>query len=499
MGALAAIVVAALTLGFDITILNVALPTIASALQVGTSELQWIVNAYVLVLAGLMLTCGVLGDRWGRKRLILIGLVLFGAASVAATWADSAGVLIAARAVMGLGGAIIMPVAFAVLPALFPSHERGKAVAVTVAATALGIPLGPLIGGWLLEHFWWGSIFLINIPMAGLALAAIAVLMPENKDPHPPRPDLLGAVLSTAGLVALVYGLIEAPDRGWSNPVVVAALAAAAVLLAAFGWWQLRIDHPMIDLRLFKRRQFLWGSVAGVLVTFGMLGMLFVIPQYLQLVEGFDPFDTGLRLLPMIGGLVVGASAGERIAARTGHRIPITVGLLLLAAGMAVGAGTDVHSAYAFVAAWLVAVGMGIGMALSPAMDAVLAALPPERSGSGTAITMTLRQVGGALGIALLGSVLSQGYTTRLDTTGLPAEAVDAAQDSLAGALAVAVRAGNPGLAADAQDAFVHGMTLVLLVCAGVALLSAIAVAVLMPRRAQPATAAPAQRQQEPV
>ncbi|MEU8216804.1 MFS transporter [Micromonospora taraxaci] len=480
---LAAIVLAALTLGFDITIMNVALPTIAGELSVGTNGLQWMVNAYVLVMAGLMLTCGALGDRYGRKRLLIVGLALFGIASALATWADSAGVVIAARAVMGVGGAIIMPVAFAVLPALFPPHERPRAVAVVVIGTGVGIPLGPLIGGFLLEHFWWGSIFLINVPMVAIALAAIGLLLPETRDPHPPRPDLPGGGLSIAGLGALVYGLIEAPGRGWTDSLVLSALGLAVVLLSGFVWWELRTAQPMIDLRLFRRPQFLWGSVAGVLVTFGLLGMLFVVPQYLQLVAGFDAFGTGLRLLPMIAGLVVGAPLGERLAARAGYRGPVALGLLILACGLAAGATTDTATGYGFVAAWLAAVGLGIGMALASAMDAVLGALPPERSGSGTAITMTLRQVGGALGVALLGSLLAQGYGDRLDTTGLPAPAADVAHDSIAGALAVATRLGNPALALDAKTAYLHGMTLVLVATAIIALVSAILTAVLLPGR----------------
>ncbi|ROT33452.1 DHA2 family efflux MFS transporter permease subunit [Micromonospora sp. HM5-17] len=486
--ALSALVLAALTLGFDITIMNVALPTIAGELSVGTDGLQWMVNAYVLVLAGLMLTCGALGDRYGRKRLLLIGLLLFGVASAAATWADTAGLVIAARAVMGVGGAIIMPVAFAVLPALFPPAERPKAVAVVVVGTGVGIPLGPLIGGYLLEHFWWGSIFLINVPMVVIALAAIGLLLPESRDPKPPRPDLPGSALSIGGLGMLVYGLIEAPGRGWSDPVVLGVLGGAAVLLAGFVWWELRAAQPMIDLRLFARPQFLWGSVAGVLVTFGLLGMLFVVPQYLQLVVGYDAFGTGLRLLPLIGGLVVGAPVGERFAARTGYRGPVALGLLILAAGLAAGATTNAGSGYGFVAGWLAAVGLGIGMALSPAMDAVLGALPPERSGSGTAITMTLRQVGGALGVALLGSLLAQGYTDRLDTTGLPAPAADTAQDSIAGALAVAGQLANPALADAAKTAYLHGMTLVLVATAGLALASAVLTALLLPGRPAQAT-----------
>ncbi|WP_249643814.1 DHA2 family efflux MFS transporter permease subunit [Nocardia sputi] len=481
--ALGGLLIAVLTVGFDITIMNVALPTIATELQADTAQLQWMVNAYVLVLAGLMLVCGALGDRYGRKRLLLVGLALFAAPSAAAAWADTAGLVIAARAVMGVGAAILLPVVFAVLPVLFPPHERGRAVSLTVMGVGIGIPLGPILGGWLLDHFWWGSIFLINVPMAVLAMAALAVLLPESKDSTPRRPDLLGAGLSTAGLLGLAYGLIEAPGRGWSDPIVVTALIAGIVLLAGFIVWERRARDPMIALGLFGQRRFLGGSLAGALVTFGMLGLLFVIPQYLQLVGGNDAFGTGLRLLPMIVGLVLGAPLGERAAAALGYRVPVPAGLVILAAALAIGASTGIATGYGFVAAWLAAAGFGIGLALSPAMDAVLADLPPEHAGSGTAITMTLRQVGGVLGVALLGSVLAQGYTDRLDVTALPAPAADAARESLAAGLAVAARLGRPELADAAHLAYLHGMSLVLLTTAAVAVLSAVVVAVVLPRR----------------
>ncbi|MBM7167115.1 MFS transporter [Streptomyces sp. G44] len=490
--ALAALGVGVLTLGFDITIMNVALPTIATELSVGTDALQWMVNAYVLVLAGLMLACGALGDRYGRKRLIQIGLLVFALASALAAWADSAGVVIAARALMGAGGAILLPIAFAVLAVLFAPHERGRAVSVLVMGLGVGIPLGPIIGGYLLQHYWWGSIFLINVPVVAIAMVAIALLLPESRDPAPPRPDVPGGLLSTVGLVALVYGLIEAPGRGWGEPLVLGTLAAGLVLLALFVRWELRTPQPMIDLRLFGRAQFLWGSLAGVLVTFGMLGLLFVVPQYLQLVQGYDALGTGLRLLPLIGGLVVGAPAGEKLAARTGYRLPVTVGLLVLAGGLAVGAATDVDTGYGFVAGWLAVVGLGIGMALSPAMEAVLGALPPERSGSGTAITMTLRQAGGALGVAVLGSLLAQGYTDKLAAPSqLPVPAADAARDSVAGALAVAERLNLPALADSARNAYVHGMTLVLLTTAAIALLSAALTAAFLRGRPAPSADTP--------
>ena len=479
--ALAALGLAVLTLGFDITIMNVALPTIATELEVGTDALQWMVNAYVLVIAGLMLTCGALGDRYGRKRLLLIGLGLFGLSSAAAAVVDSAALVIAARGVMGMGAAIMLPVAFAVLAALFGPAERGKAVSLLVMGLGIGIPLGPIIGGYLLEHFWWGSIFLINVPIAIIGAIAIAVLLPESRDPSPRRPDVLGAGLSTAGLPSLVYGVIEAPGRGWSDPVTIGAISAGVVVLTGFVAWELRVRNPMIDLHLFARPQFLWASIAGVLVTFGMLGLLFVVPQYLQFVAGHNALGTGLRLLPLIGGLVVGAPAGERLAARAGYRVPVSAGLAVLAAGVAIGALTDLQSSYGFVAAWLATAGLGIGMALAPAMDAVLDAIPTEQAGSGTAITMTLRQTGGALGVALLGSLLAEGYASRVNTAGLPPEAAAAARESIAGALAAGTRLGEPSVAASANAAYLHGMSLVLIATAITAGLSALLTGLLLP------------------
>lgn len=480
-----------LTVGLDVTILNVALPTISSDLGASTAALQWVVNAYVLVLAGLMLTCGALGDRWGRKRMFMLGLALFAGASGVAAWADSVAAVIAARAGMGVGAAIILPVAFAIIAVLFDPAERAKAVTVAVMGIGVGIPLGPIIGGWLLERFWWGSIFLLNVPVALAGLVAVAVLLHESRDPHPRRADVLGGVLSTAGLVALVYGLIEAPTQGWTDPRILGALAAGVVLLAGFVVWELRADDPMIDLHLFAHPQFLWGSLAGVLVTFGLLGMLFVVPQYLQLVVGHDALDTGLRLLPMIGGLVLGAPLGQGLAARTQYRVPISAGLLVLATGLAVGATTTLATGYPVVAAWLTVVGVGIGMALAPAMDAVLDTLPAERSGSGTALTMTLRQAGGALGVALLGSILAATYTADLDTQGLPAPAADTAEESLAGALTVAAQLAQPALATSAREAYLSAMSATLVVTAVIAALSATLTAALMrgrPTHDTPAT-----------
>ncbi|MGI5245828.1 MFS transporter [Dactylosporangium sp. CA-139066] len=478
--ALVAIVLSVLTVGFDTTILNVALPTLATALNAGNDDLQWIVNAYVLVFAGLLLPMGALGDRYGRKRLLMTGLLLFAGASLIAVFAGSAGQVIAARALMGIGGAILTPLTMAVLPVLFEPHERGKAISLLTMGMGIGLPLGPIIGGYLLEHFWWGSIFVINLPVALVALVAVGLLVPESKSATPKRVDLLGALVSTLGLVSLVYGVIEAPARGWTDGLVLAGLVGGALLLAAFALIERRTAQPMIDLRLFRKARFAWGTAAGTLASFALFGVLFILPQYLQAVRGNDALGVGLRLLPLIGGLFVGAPLGERIAHLTVTRLPVTAGLLIGAAGLGLGARTDVGSGYGFVALWLALTGFGVGLALTPAMDAVLGSLPRDEAGSGTAITMTLRQVGGALGVALLGSLTSAVYRDRL------AGAPETARQSISAAVAVAARTGDRALAATARAGFLDAMTAVLLVCAGIAVVGGVLVALFLPG-AQPA------------
>jgi len=475
--ALAALVLSLLTFGFDATILNVALPILAVALNADTAQLQWMVDAYVLVLAGLLLPAGALGDRFGRKAFLLAGLALFGGASVLASFAGDAGAVIAARALMGVGAAILTPVTAAVIPTLFPREERAKAIAFLAIGLGAGVPLGPIIGGYLLNHFWWGSVFLVNVPVVLLAIVAVAALVPESKDPTPRRIDVVGALLSTTGLVAFVYGVIAAPERGWTSLPVVVATTAGVVLLAAFIAWERRVADPMIDLRLFGRRRFLWGSIAGTVASFGMFGLFFVLPQYLQAVRGIDALGTGVRLLPIMAGLIVGARVSERLVTRFGSRGPIAAGLWLIAAGLGTGALTGADSGYGFVAAWLSVTGLGIGLALAPAMDAVLGELPPERSGSGAALTMALRQVGAALGVALLGSLASAVYTGQLDRDAvLPPEAAEASRDSVAGAVAVATRLGDAALATDARLAFASAMSVVLLACAVAAAAGALGV-----------------------
>ncbi|MEJ3746587.1 DHA2 family efflux MFS transporter permease subunit [Actinomycetes bacterium KLBMP 9797] len=473
--AVGAMVLAVLTVGFDVTILNVALPTLGAEIQATTSELQWIIDAYVVVFAGLLLPAGALADRYGRRVFILAGLALFGAASALASFATDPAQLIAARAIMGVGGAILVPVTLATLPALFPgAAERRKAIAALTAAAGAGVPLGPLVGGYLLDHFWWGSVFLVNVPVVGLALIAVALLIPESRDRSTGRIDLLGAALSTLGLGALVYGIIEGPSRGWGDPAVVVGLAAGAALLAAFVGWQTWTRHPLVDLNLFRSRRFLLGSVVATLAAFALFGLLFVLPQYLQVVRGHDAFGTGLRLVPMMAGLIVAAKVAERPVGAVGTKTPVVAGLLITAAGLGWGATTGGGTGYGAVAGWLTVIGFGVGLAMTAAIDAVMGALPPARAGAGIGLSQALRQVGGAIGVAVLGSVLAEAYANQM-----PAGAPEVARASVAGAAAL----GDPALLAAARAAYLDGMSAVLLVCVGVAVAGAVLAAVFLPNQ----------------
>ncbi|MFC4587313.1 DHA2 family efflux MFS transporter permease subunit [Sphaerisporangium corydalis] len=478
--ALGALVLSVLVIGLDATVLNVALPTLATELGASTSDLQWIVVAYLVVFASLLLPAGALGDRFGRKRVLIAGLAAFGVASALATFVDGAGWLIAARAVMGAGAAVIMPVSTSILPSVFPPHERARAIAVWTAGMALGLPLGPIVGGYLLDHFWWGSIFLINVPAVAIALVAAVFLLPESRDSSAARVDVAGGVLSVLGLATLVYGVIQGPVNGWGDAGVLASVGAGLVLLAAFVTVEARSRAPMMDLGLFRKRVFLWGSIGATFVSLAMTGVLFVVPQYLQAVLGFDAFGTGIRVVPMVAGLMAGGLAGERLLRPVGLRGMMTAGLLLLAAGLGMGALTGVSDGYGWAAAWLAVTGAGVGMAMVPAMDGVLATLPEDRAGSGSGTLQTVRQVGGAVGVAGVGSVLSALYVA-----GLPSGAPEAARDSVS----VAVSLGDRVLTEAAHSAFVSGMDGVLALCAALSVLAAVLVAAFL--RTTPETAGP--------
>ncbi|MFI9047649.1 MFS transporter [Streptomyces sp. NPDC053427] len=479
--ALGALVAAMLVLGFDSTILNVALPTMTAQLDAGTGQQQWIADSYTVVFAALMLPAGLLGDRFGRRRMLLCGLGVFLAGSLLGTLVDSAQLLVAARAVMGIGAALIMPLAMSVLPSLFGPDERSTAVGAISAASALGLPLGPLVGGWLLDHFWWGSIFLVNVPLALIGAAACVFLLPETRDAAAPEVDALSAGLTVTGLGALVFGIIEGPARGWGDPLVLTALAASVALITGLVLRGRGQARPMLDLGLLRGRGFLWNTVAAALGTLVLSGLMFILPPYLQAVLGRDAFGTGLRMLPMMAGLMIAAKGSGALAARIGPRPVVTGGLLVLACAAFLGSTTDVHDGYGTTALWLSVAGVGFGFAMVPAMDAALGALPRDRAGSGSGLLMTVRQFGGALGVALLGSLLAGAYGDRIDTAGLPARAADAAGDSVVAAHLIADRVGAPQLAASADRAYLHGMGLILLVCGSAALVAAMLTATFLP------------------
>jgi EmrB/QacA subfamily drug resistance transporter len=482
--ALGALALTLLVVGLDLTVLNVALPVLAADLHASTGQLQWFADGYNVVLAAALLPAGVLGDRFGRKRLLVGALVLFAAASVACAYAGSPGQLIGARAALGLGAAFLLPLSMAVLPVLFTPEERPRAVVVWATANMIGIPLGPILGGWLLDRYWWGSVFLINLPVIAAALVAVLVLLPESADPAPARFDPLGALAASLGLAVLTYGVIEIGERGWGSGAALAGAGAGVLVLGGFGWWQRRSDHPLVDLSLFGSRRFTWGALLATLASFAMFGLLFTLPQYFQAVGGTTSLGTGLRLLPIIGGLLVGARLAGRLAGRLGSRITVAAGFAVMAAALAVGATTAAGSGYGFVAGWVAVAGAGLGFALPTAMDATLSALSPQRSGAGSALVMAMRQVGGAVGVAILGAVLNAGYRTGLDPAGLPGGAVEAARRSVAAGVATAERLGSAPLLGSVRAAFVHGMDGMLLICAGAAVLGLALAAAFLPGRA---------------
>jgi EmrB/QacA subfamily drug resistance transporter len=481
---LAVLCLSLIVISLDNTILNVALPTLERELAASASQLQWIVDSYMLVFAGLLLTAGALGDRFGRKRALTFGLVVFGLGSLASAFAGSAETLIATRALMGVGGAFIMPSTLSIITAVFPPDERAKAIGAWAAVAGLGIAIGPVAGGFLLEHFAWGSIFLVNVPVVIAAVAAGRRLVPESRDPAAPRLDLPGFALSIAGLVALVWAIIEAPSRGWTDGTTLASFALAALFLAGFVAWELRARQPMLDVRLFSNPRFSAASAAIALAFFSMFGSIFFLTQFLQSVLGYSALEAGLGTLPVAGGLMAASALSAPLAARLGTKLVVSAGMATVAAGLGLVAGAEV---YADVALALVVLGAGIGLAMAPATDSIMGSLPLAKASVGSAVNDTTRTAGGALGVAVLGSILASGYRGDMESAvaGLPDGPAALAQDSLAGALAVAERMGPAGghLADVARDSFLAGMHGAALIAAAIALTGAILAAVLLPAR----------------
>jgi EmrB/QacA subfamily drug resistance transporter len=476
----------------DNTILNVALPTLVRVLHSSDSQLQWIVDGYTVVFAGLLITFGSLGDREGRRGALLIGLLVFGTGSALCAWSGSSDELIGFRCLMGVGGALIMPSTLSILTNVFTDpKERARAIGLWSGTTGLGVALGPIIGGWLLSHFWWGSVFLVNVPIVAAGLAAVVLLVPTSKDPAARTPDPGGAVLSIAALGTLLWGIIEAPVDGWTDATVLMALCGGAVLLAAFVGWELRSSHPMFRMDFFANPRFSAASISVSLIFFALFGAMFLLTQYLQSVLGYSPLEAGLRLAPVAITLAVGAPVATLVAERVGTKLVVATGLAVVAAGLGMLSRLTVHSGYMPVLLAILVSGLGMGLTMSPSIEAIMGSLPPREAGVGSAMNGTDIQVGGALGVAVLGSVLNQRYRGRLSPTlsalHLPPAAVHAANSSLGRAMALAAHvpaAAGRTLVGAAKVSFVSGVNLADLLGMSVALAGALTALLFLPSRA---------------
>jgi EmrB/QacA subfamily drug resistance transporter len=490
-------------IGMDNTILNVAMPTLVRDLDATASQLQWFVDSYVLVFAGLVLTMGAVGDRFGRKLALDVGLAIFVASSVASAFAGSAEMLIATRAVMGIGGALIMPSTLSIITATFPPQERGRAIAAWSAMAGLGIIAGPVVGGWLLERFWWGSVFLVNVPIVGVALLAGLPLVPESKDPKATPLDPLGALLSIAGLTALVYAIIEAPDNGWTDATTLSAFGLATALLVIFVVWEFRTPHPMVHISFFSNPRFSAASMAITLIFFALFGSVFVLTQHLQFVLGYSALEAGLRIVPF-ATLVVAAPMAARVVERIGTKAVVSAGLTIAGIGLALIANVDIGDGYAPIGWSLAIIGFGMGATMAPATDSIMGSLPLAKAGVGSAMNDTTRMVGGALGVAVIGSALASSYGSAIEpaVTSLPATAAAVTGDSVGAGLEVARSMGPAAgdLALAVRTAFVDAMGDALLIAVSVLAFGALIVLAWLPSRSGPGEVAPDRlEEQQPV
>jgi EmrB/QacA subfamily drug resistance transporter len=474
------------------TILNVGLPTIRAQLDASSSELQWILDGYLLVFAGLLLAAGSLGDRIGRRRMLVAGLSVFALSSVLAALATDAATLIAARALMGLGAAGIMPTTLSILTNIFPAHERPKAIAIWSAVAGLGVAIGPVSGGYLLEHFNWGSIFLINVPVVVACLAGAFVLIPESRDPESRRADLPGTALSIAGLSAVVWGLIEAPGHGWTSPLIIAAFAAGLLTLAGFVAWERHTDHPMLDVTVFRNPRFSAASVSIMFVFFSLMGVMYFFTSYLQSVLGDSALEAGVRMLPIALGMIVASRLAVALTQRAGTKASVAAGLVFVAAALGLIATFDTGTSSALIAAALGTMGFGMGLVMAPATEAIMGTLPREKAGVGSAMNDVVRELGATLGVAVLGSLLTSSYGSKMDaaTAALPPEAAHAASDSVGAAHDI----GGAQLVDAANAAFVVAMATTAGLAAAAALIGALVALAFLPSRA----ASPAAGRLEP-
>jgi EmrB/QacA subfamily drug resistance transporter len=475
-------------IGLDNTILNVALPTLQDEFDASPSKLQWMVDSYLLVFASLLLVFGTLGDRFGRKLALQAGVSIFGLASLGALVADSADQVIAVRAAMGIGAALIMPATLSIIANVFTGEERGKAIAIWAALAAVGIGLGPLAGGLLLERFDWSSIFLVNVPFAAVALLLGIRYVPESRDPRPGSFDLLGAALSAAGFSILVYAIIEAPEQGWTSGLVLGSLAASIALLGFFLWWEGRTKDPMLDLGFFRSARFSVGTAAVSVAFFALLGGIFVLTQYLQFAHGYSAIEAGAVMSPIALGLMLGAGSSSKAVRRLGTSRVVAAGLIGLAVLLALTTLWEPNTGALALAAWFFGLALAMGWVMAPATEAVVGAVPAAKSGVASATNTVARMVSGALGVAVIGSLVSSLYSNDVEGSlgALPPNAQTVAEGSIGGASAIAAELppdAASGLLATTSAAFTQAMGFGLLVAAAFAATTAVIVVRLLPSR----------------
>jgi EmrB/QacA subfamily drug resistance transporter len=478
----------------DNTVLNVALKTIAepgAGLGASQSQLEWGINSYTLVFAGLLFTFGVVGDRIGRKRMLMIGLVAFGLFSLVTAYAQTPDQLIWARAAMGLGAAAVMPQTLSIISNVFDPAERPRAIGIWAMAVGIGVAIGPVVGGLLLAHFWWGSVFLLNVPFTAAGAAAVWLLVPESKNPDPGRIDYVGVLASIAGLVLLVYGIIQGGEKGsWVHADVLGPIAAGLAVLAFFAWYESRLRHPSLDVRLFRNPRLSSAVGALALVFFGMMGALFFLSFYLQSVRGYSALQAGLLSLPFAAGQLLLAPRSAALVRRFSTKAVVASGLVVVTVALAGYQMLGITTPIWVLAALFFVQGAGMGSVMPPATEAVMSVVPRERAGAGSALTNVARQVSGALGVAVLGSILAQAYRIQLSPHlgALPAQARGAATGSIEATQAVAAKLGTGSaagrdLAGFADAAFVHAMHITTLISAAITLLGALVVMTWMPGR----------------
>jgi EmrB/QacA subfamily drug resistance transporter len=495
---LSVLCVTLLLISLDNTILNVALPSIVRNLHATTTELQWIIDAYAVVFAGLLFSLGSLGDRVGRKWVFMGGLVAFGAGSAFAAFSGSTERLTIARAVMGVGAAALMPCTLSILTNVFVGdRDRARAIGVWSGTAGVGVAIGPILGGFLLVHFWWGSVFLINVPIAALGLLATALLVPNSKNPKIGRADPVGAILSIFGLGLLLWAIIEAPGRSWSSPIVIGAFVGSAVIITTFVVWERRIDHPMLPLKFFRRRRYSVAIASLALLLFALLGMFFLMTQFLQFCLGYSPLQTGLAIAPLAAVLLLVAPLSVVASRRWGAKPVVAGGLMLVALALGLLSRTSVHDRYIDLFPYFLLLGFGFALAMAPSTESIMGSLPKEEAGVGSASSDTSMQLGGALGVAVLGTVLTVRYQdvmrALLAHRPVPSSVSDIILGSLGGALAVAQHAGGSignALASSAKQGFVSGMDLALIIAAVIVGVAALVVLAVLPSHGEPAQAA---------